>query len=102
MSEVLRSLVIDNWYKALLVFSAVVFVLGLTIPLQIPNRIVLLAALGGFLHALGQWVNHPYRERIGNGFKISGHTRDITVSGVLMELIGTALLGWAIWLLVRM
>mgnify|MGYP006975240069 CR=1 FL=1 len=101
MSELMRSLVIDNWYKALLVISAGLLVLALTVPMQIPNRVVLVGALGGLLHALGQWINHPYQERIGQGFKVSGHVRRTSFGGTALELGGLGLLGWAAWLLVR-
>lgn len=97
MSEVLRSLVIDNWYKAVLAIGAVVFVIALTVPLQVPNRVVLSAALGAVLHGLGQWINHPYQERIGPGFKIFGHTRKPSIPGVALELIGIALMCWGGW-----
>lgn len=100
MSELMRALVIDRWYKALLVISVGLLILGLTVPLQVPNKVVLLCALGGLLHSLGQWINHPYQERIGNGFKITGTMRDSCWPGLALEVAGLVLCAWGVWLLV--
>ena len=100
MSELMKGLAIDYWYKALLVVSVGVMLLALTVPLQVPNVSVLLMSAGGFAHSLGQWINHPYQERIGAGFKISSRNRQATFSGVLLELAGLALACAGVWRLV--
>jgi hypothetical protein len=97
--EGLKNFAVDYWYKLLALVSVAVLVLGLTVPLQVPNKPVVLIALGGFLFGLGQWINHPYQEQIGVGFKISGHPRKNHLGGVLTEIVGAALVVWGVWLL---
>jgi hypothetical protein len=95
--EGLKNFAVDYWYKLLALVSVVVLVLGLTVPLQVPNRPVVLIAIGGFLFGLGQWINHPYQERVGPGFKIHGHPRVNHPGGVLTEIVGMGLVGWGVW-----
>jgi hypothetical protein len=101
MGELMKGLAIDYWYKALLVVSVGVMILALTVPLQVPNVSVLLIAAGGFVHSLGQWINHPYQERIGVGFKISSHNRQASIGGVALEIAGVLLACAGVWVLVR-
>ncbi|WP_019653994.1 hypothetical protein [Variovorax atrisoli] len=95
--EGLKTLVLDYWYKLVIWISVAVLVLALTVPLQVPNRVVLLISLGSLLFGIGQWINHPLQERIGVGFKISGHPRNACFSGVLTEIAGVCLVGVGIW-----
>lgn len=100
MIESLKSMTIDYWYKLLAVVSIGLMVLALTVPLQVPNRQVLLLALGAFLFSLGQWINHPLQEKIGHGFKISGYPRKVHPGGLLFEVVGLCLVAWGVWKLV--
>ncbi len=101
MSELLKGLAIDNWYKALLVVSGGVMILALTVPLQVPNASVLLISAGCFVHCLGQWINHPYQERIGVGFKITSRNRQVSLGGFLLEAAGVLLACAGVWRLVN-
>lgn len=95
--EGLKTLVLDYWYKLVIWISVAVLVLALTVPLQVPNRVVLLISLGSLLFGLGQWINHPLQERIGMGYKITGYPRKACISGVLTEIAGVCLVGVGVW-----
>lgn len=99
MCEGLRSLVIDSWYKALLVLSVGILVIGLTTPLQVSNKAVVLMSFGCVLFSLGQWINHPLQEKVGIGFKISGHPRNAHPGGVGLEIAGGCLIAWGVWVM---
>lgn len=99
MIDSIRNFTIDRWYKLLALVSAGLLVVSLTVPLQVPNKPVVLIALGGFLFGLGQWINHPLQEQIGGGFKISGYPRRSHPGGVITEIVGTVLAACGIWLL---
>lgn len=90
----------DKWYIGLVAVSAAVLVAGLALtgdPLL--RRGLVWVAIGGLLIGLGEWKNHPYQERIGYGFKLSGYTRQANLVGVLMVIAGCVLLGRGLWLL---
>lgn len=101
IGEAMKSFVIDHWYKATLVISTGFLVLALTAPLQVPNRAVAGIALGGLLFSLGQWINHPLQVRVVPGWKIEGHPRNATFGGVALEIVGTLIAAYGIWLLLR-
>ena len=102
MGSPLSSLKIDYWYKAVLVISTALLVIALTVPMQgVPNSAIALLSLSGVFIGLGEWINHPLQERIGGGFKISGHPRNNSPLGVLLVAAGLALAGYGIYKLAQ-
>ena len=98
MDNPLKNLIIDKWYKALLVLGATVFILALTIELRgIANSIALLISLGVIL--IGEWINHPLQTRIlppGEHYpgwlKGSVYVRRNTLLGLLFDCFGIVLI----------
>jgi len=63
LGNFLKNLTLDYWYKMLIPICVGLFVLSLTVPLQvIPNGALMLISIGGFLIGTGEWINHPYQE----------------------------------------
>lgn len=100
MDNPLKNLIIDQWYKALLVLGATVFILALTIELRgIANSIALLISLGVILIGIGEWINHPLQTRIlppGEHYpgwlQGSGYVRRNTLLGLLFDCFGIVLI----------
>lgn len=87
----LSNLKIDYWYKALLVLAAFVLVISLCVEMKgVENSVVQMISLGAILVGFGEWINHPLQEKIGVGFKLTGHPRKNTISGNLFDLAGLA------------
>lgn len=98
MSNPLQGLKIDYWYKAVLVISTVLLIVSLTVPLQeVSNSIVAAICIGCILIGLGEWINHPYQEQIGVGFKISGHPRSNSLLGIVFVMIGIAIAAFGVY-----
>ena len=93
MSDVLKNLTLEYWYKALLAISFAILIVALTIPLQVSNKAVAVLAVAGGAIGFGEWLNHPYREAVDlrAGFKISGHMRNNCLLGVALDIVGAAL-----------
>lgn len=96
----LKGLATDKWYRAL-TYLSVALIVGVAALAGDPalRKALLLLGFGGVLVGLGQWIDHPYREGIGMGYKISGYGHKASVAGVLMTLCGVVLCGRAAWLL---
>lgn len=98
MSNPLHGLKIDSWYKAVIVICTALLVVCLTIPLQgVSNATASIICIGGLLIGLGEWINHPYQEKIGQGYKVSGHPRNSSVLGVLFLITGVGVVGYGIY-----
>lgn len=67
-------------------------------PLQgVSNSVAAAIYVGGILIGLGEWINHPYQEKIGSGFKISGHPRSNSLFGVALLVSGIFIYGYGIY-----
>ncbi len=98
MENPLLKLKIDYWYKAILVTASCVLVLSLTVELKdIRNSVVQILSLGFLFWGLGEWINHPYQEKIGIGFKISGHPRNGSAAGYFFDILGFGFIIIGIW-----
>lgn len=51
-------------------------------------------SLGIFFFGIGEWINHPLQTRIAAFGVITGHPRNTSISGVLFDLLGIALIGF--------
>ncbi|MFC7298467.1 hypothetical protein [Herminiimonas aquatilis] len=89
MTNPLQSLVIDYWYKAVVVASIVFLLVALTVDLKgVDNKTVILISLGAFFIGLGEWINHPLQTRIAPGMKITSYNRSASLRGSLFDLLG--------------
>ncbi|WP_186137940.1 hypothetical protein [Burkholderia gladioli] len=93
--DFLKNFALDYWYKMLIAASIFFMVIALTVKIYaVPNAALFLLATGGFLIGMGEWVNHPYQERINldHGFKVTGHPRRPRIGGVTLDFVGAILL----------
>lgn len=91
---------LDLWYRAVTALSvpAVIGSATITSDAKLRNALVLIFLGAGFV-GIGEWRNHPYQERIGMGFKISGNPRRFDLAGTLLIAVGLAMLCRGVWLL---
>lgn len=88
---------IDAWYSVMLVLSAFILLLSLTMNLKVSDQaIVQLASLGGVFIGLGEIINHPMQQAIlsrniiTGPLKVSGKPWKPTVLGIIFDFIGLA------------
>lgn len=99
-SNFLKNFAIDYWYKMLIVVSFAFMVIALTLKIYaIPNAALFLLAFGGFLIGMGEWVNHPYQERINldYSFKVTGHPRRPKLGGIALDIFGSVVLAFGMF-----
>lgn len=106
MDNPLSKLAIDYWYQAVIVVSAVIFILcGMGSLNAFPVAPTASISAGGFFIGLGEWVNHPLQTTIIQpgintlGGVISGHPRNNKPIGVFFVIIGFLLVGYGIYAL---
>lgn len=99
MNNPLSKLVLDYWYKVLMVVGIVVFILSGTGLLKaFPTVPTSLIFLGIFWVGLGEWVNHPLKTSLQPrnisfpGGVLTGHPRNPKIIGVTFDFIGGALI----------
>ena len=93
----LSQLIIDYWYKAMLVICFVLFVVSLTQDVHvITNAALMLLSSGGMFVSIGEWINHPLQTRIARapyGFShISSYRRLPSILGNLFDILGLILI----------
>ena len=102
MASPLDKLALDHWYKVLMAGGFAVFLLaGAGLLHALPVKPTLLISLGVFFFGLGEWRNHPLQQRVGIGFKITGHPRSASLGGVIFDVIGLALIATGVFYLLR-
>ena len=88
-SNPLSNLLIDYWYKAVLVMAICTLIVSLSVETKgVENCVVQLISLGAIFIGLGEWINHPLQTRLIPGAKITGHPRVNKVGGNLFDLLG--------------
>lgn len=100
LSEILKSLAIDTWYKALLALGGVVLVISFFWDAKgITNQQLQLLAGGTFLIGLGEWKNHKTLAWLKEANYLTGgpgilstKIRKADIVGILLEIAGGALL----------
>lgn len=93
----LSTLKIDYWYKILPVVATITLIIGLTIDVKdVPNILVQLISIGVILIGIGEWINHPLQTKVGRGFKITSHNRINKTAGNTWNIIGGAIILYAI------
>lgn len=99
-SNPLNNLKIDYWYKALVVVSATILIVSLTVKLEgIENQIIQLLSLGTLLLCIGEWINHPLQTALMHpniyargGGKITSYKRKSCLLGSLFDILGFIIL----------
>lgn len=90
----------DRWYIAVVIAGGVLAAAGAASPVgEDLKRALVLVGVGGFLFGVGEWIQHPRRERIGPSFKLTGFPRQMHPGGLLLDIAGIALLCRGLWLL---
>ncbi len=99
MDNPLSKLVLDYWYKALMVVSVVVFLsAGAGLLREFPTVPTATISLGGFFIGIGEWINHPLQTALMRatasfpGGVLSGHRRSPKPTGVAFDILGTVLI----------
>lgn len=89
----------DKWYKAAVYAAVPIFGIGAFGQ----ERGTIAFAVGVLLLGLGEWINHPYREKLQlNDYgvvvaKLMGEGRENKLFGVLLDVIGAAFIAMALW-----
>ncbi|EKN3386059.1 TPA: hypothetical protein ACTR19_001324 [Yersinia enterocolitica] len=104
MEHPLSKLALDHWYKVLIAAGSFVFVLNGTGVLEAyPTAATALISLGCVLWGIGEWINHPYQEKLvldATGrisAKISGYRRNARLAGIVFDISGLGLIAFGIY-----
>ena len=100
MNNPLSKLAIDYWYHAVMVVSAVTFLLnGAGFLVAYPVGLTASVSAGAFFIGLGEWVNHPLQTTLHAGTVdfpagiSTGHPRKNKPIGVAFVFMGLFLIG---------
>jgi hypothetical protein len=100
MNNPLSQLALDYWYKVILAAGTFVFLLnGAGLLPAYPTATTACISAGFFFWGLGEWINHPYQERLVlDAFdrveaKISGRPRKANTLGSIFDIAGFILMG---------
>jgi len=108
--DILKGLVLDAWYKVSVYLGGAVLAASFFFEVKgITNAQLQLLAGGVFLLGLGEWKNHkressiqpPHASTGGQAILWEGTIRKPDAFGVLLDLLGLALIGLAVWYIVR-
>ncbi|WP_441280525.1 hypothetical protein [Tardiphaga sp. 862_B3_N1_1] len=83
----LKKFDLEHWWKMLAAAGIAVSIASIAV--KYPPTIFV--GLGLFAAGIGEWVNHPYQEKIGFNFKLTGHPRSPRISGLLLDGAGLIL-----------
>lgn len=105
VSDILKGLLIDSWYKALMSIGGIALVGSFFFEVQgITNRQLQMIAAGLFFLGLGEWKNHKEESYIKPPNVYTGPTALITVTswkpdviGLFFDLLGIILLISGVW-----
>ncbi|MDQ7731314.1 hypothetical protein QT231_01300 [Halomonas sp. SpR1] len=94
----------DEWFKAMIIFSAITLLLSLTVDLQVDNICVMLTSLSVLFWNIGEMAYRPYREVLDVSpmgipvAKLSGRPRVISASGIALQVMSVL---WAFGVIAR-
>lgn len=97
MSDLLKGLKIDTWFKAVFAFSSAVFVVALFRKTEwLSNRQTLLLTGGLWLVSIAEWKMHKTMTQLKNRtdgiLKMSWKQRVTDPAGIFLEILGVILL----------
>lgn len=108
LPEIFKDLSLDKWYKVLVYLGGVVLVLSFFLEVKgtIGNTNLQLLAGGAFLIGMGEWNNHHETKQITTPsvygqYELTRRFRRVTPFGLLLDVIGLVLLGFAIWNIIK-
>lgn len=96
----LSGLKIDYWYKILPVLGAIGLIISLTTNVKIfDNETVALISIGIIFIGIGEWINHPLKERVhvSMRYKITDYNRSNTFWGNLWDVLGLLIIASALY-----
>lgn len=91
-----KDLDLRNWWIAVLFAGVAISTAAIAVKL-VP---AILIGLGIMAIGVGEWINHPYQEQLGQGYKITGHPRRPKPSGLLIGAVGVLLLALGLYRLI--
>lgn len=109
ISDILKNLALDTWYKAIVYVGAVVFVTSLVIEVKgLTNGQLQLISGGLFFFGLGEWKNHkvacrfmPPNVYTGPAGILSTKIRRPDILGLAFDVFGVTLFVIGIYTIIR-
>lgn len=100
MENILKNLIVDMWYKALLLFGAIISGYALTFETKgISNQQALLLGMAMFCLGLGEWKNHKIAVKFKPANMYTGPAgimqypiRKADGVGLILDMIGIVLI----------
>ena len=87
------NLKIDSWFKAVTYLGGIIVLLSLTVPIQIvSNEIMAAIGFGTFLYGIGRWKNVKTHTQFTPTGMLSWQDRHPDLIGLLLELLGVAII----------
>lgn len=105
----LSQLIIDYWYKAMLIISFTLFIMACVMDIAvIGNASLMLLSAGGMFVSFGEWINHPLQTHIWvpgavvhQGAKLTSYNRQPQLLGSLFDILGFILISLGFWQLIK-
>jgi len=109
VSEILKNLALDTWYKVLLYIGAILFLLSLVVTTKgITNGQLQLLSSGLFFFGLGEWKNRkvacsfkPSNAYTGPAGILSTKIRQPDTLGMIFDLLGIILFTIGIFSIIK-
>lgn len=93
IAAALGKIYLDKWYKIFIVFGYGTFLLaGAGLLPLFDAKATSLISLGAALFGTGEFINHPFQTKLGAGYKITGHPRNPSALGILLDVLGCILI----------
>jgi hypothetical protein len=86
----------EHWYKAVLAAGVVLAAAAVAVA----HKPLLILGIGMVFWGIGEFINHPYREKVGYGFKVTGHPWEPKLLGILLDMIGAVLIVFGLFQIV--
>ncbi len=109
VTDLLKSFVIDTWYKAIVYLGGAVFAFSVFFEVKgLTNSQLQLLSGGAFLVGIGEWKNHkvaawikPPNAYTGGAALMQRTVRNPDFVGILLETVGIALVLVGAWRILR-
>jgi len=94
MTDFLKNITVEYWYKMIVVAALFFLFISLTTPLVgVSNQAVQLLSLGAFFIGIGEWINHPLQTRLEYNLKITSRNRLANFTGLAFDALGGLICG---------
>lgn len=102
VSEILKNLALDTWYKVLLYIGAILFLLSLVVTTKgITNGQLQLLSSGLFFFGLGEWKNRKVVCSLEPAGILSTKIRQPDTLGMIFDLLGIILFAIGIFSIIK-